>query len=178
MCFGGGSPALDPSDWSDAFLLLRKTGAGRHLPLKYITITHPSTHRTGREEPILALSLEPDDPRITFSLMGNDPKLSGAHLFQSNIEIYCVCGSCLSVYLHIYTHTTRTPPPPTPTLYNTNNETGPGVCAMSNDVENPITACKLSKTKEGKTIYYKVRGFVFIQWLFGLYGWLVGRVIR
>jgi hypothetical protein len=31
------------------------------------------------------------------------------------------------------------------------------VCAKSNDVENPITACKQSKTKDGQTIYYKVR---------------------
>lgn len=34
---------------------------------------------------------------------------------------------------------------------------GPGVCAMSNDVENPITACQLAQTKDGKTIYYKVK---------------------
>ncbi len=33
---------------------------------------------------------------------------------------------------------------------------GPGVCAQSNDVENPITACRQAKTKEGQTIYYKV----------------------
>lgn len=36
------------------------------------------TKKTGRKEPILALSLEPDDPRITFSLMGHDAKLTGA----------------------------------------------------------------------------------------------------
>lgn len=35
------------------------------------------------------------------------------------------------------------------------NDTGPGVCAQSNDVENPITACKLSKNKDGQTVYYK-----------------------
>lgn len=35
------------------------------------------------------------------------------------------------------------------------HDTGPGVCAQSNDVENPITACKLSKTKDGETVYYK-----------------------
>lgn len=29
------------------------------------------------------------------------------------------------------------------------------MCAQSNDVENPITACKLSKTKDGETVYYK-----------------------
>lgn len=41
------------------------------------------SQHTGREEPILALSLEPDDPRVTFSLMGQDASLSGACLSLS-----------------------------------------------------------------------------------------------
>ena len=43
-------------------------------------IIHINTHthkKIGRREPILALSLEPDDPRINFALMGHDAKLSG-----------------------------------------------------------------------------------------------------
>lgn len=50
---------------------------------------------------------------------------------------------------------------------------------MSNDVENPFTACKLSKTKEGKTIYYKVGGggSVFLDKTSRSLGcWVVGRL--
>lgn len=44
---------------------------------------------------------------------------------------------------------------PTSTLHSL-TKTGPGVCAKSNDVENPITACKQAKTEDGRTVYYKV----------------------
>lgn len=57
------------------------TALSQRPPLHNTTLHNVHTHTQGREEPILALSLEPDDPRITFSLMGHDAKLSGAYLF-------------------------------------------------------------------------------------------------
>jgi len=71
---------------------------------------------TGREEPILKLSLEPDDPRILFSFMGTDLTLAPE-------------GGTMG---------------------------GKGVCRMSNDVENSVTACRqLRDEKTGEIKGYE-----------------------